>query len=967
MLEGERFHLPPGAAETKQNEWRKVLERHGAAVVVDSAAGAASDDGDRAGDGERDANGDDAAAAQRAAKQDRPFVHVCEDFTSSQFQRLFRQRKRIVHPQWLIELQKGMARKPPGLSGAAMRSTCFEGMVFAFSGLSKEKLKECRMKVEQLSGECVDKLSEYIGQHQGNSGGVHLVAATAMSNAYGLARRLQVPIVTPQFVDECWKRCRVMPCGDFKTACFAGTVVCITGFTDISTRKRFEQVVGAQGGRYQGELNTNVTHLVAKRKEGPKYEYAKEQKIRIVSEQWFAECVRQGVLLDPNRYPVPEGAARAHRYGRRPSTVANTVVTGGATANQTTSCGMPSRSAGTHGALTGAEDGGEVRQDRTVQMDTDDGGGAGGEVNAHSTGVGADDEGDDGGSSSDGEVPTHFESVRASILGFGADETLQLRQLIVGGGGTYLSEMALGFTTHVVVGPSLSHGERVDVAASAASEAALATTAAWVRASSRAECALDLDDDDFKASLPGAPPAHDAAPAAPRGRRQGTAGGGRRTASNRRGNSGTLSAQERGAKAFGANWTIVVSRYEDSDREDVADMAHRIGASSDEDLKRSKATHLVVPYMDLENRKVKRALDWNLTIVTIDWLRACLKARKELPTDGFVPPEPPIVRAPAGAPAPAAAPAAVPRLPPQPTSRPGRSPALRSTLVGVGATGVGAAAPIAHGMRQGSQRSLAHGSGSAPSSVPGFEKHDPWSAYDSQMAGENPPQRQQLPPPAGDVAAHPASVIVGSALAGSAAVGKRVPPPAAAAKAHASPSAHGGQARRTSGGRTSDDLANALNGLAGLFAGPKSGGRADGEVPSRDVLNAPTELALPLSQFPAGGDVDPSPGRDAEADVRGRRGQRKRSRQGEEGAGGDSGKAEAAGRVTRRRSNRRRQSSPPAFASTQADTQVIGYENVENAATTPGGDADANVPRKSTKKILAKMRGMAERRNRQPS
>lgn len=289
----------------------------------------------------------------------------------------------------------------------------------------KDVLRACRKQVEQLSGRCARSLAAHISDNGGQAANVHLVAANAASESYRVAQSLRVPIVRREYIGECWKQRRVLPWADHRPKVFTGQRICITGFSDMTKRQNFQKLTHENNGRYQGELNQSVTHLVARCKAGAKYEYAVQNgRPHVVSEQWFAECVRQQVLLSPDRYLPPDpGAAAAEtdlrsrsRREQPTTTVANTLAT-------------RTQATGGAGTVSMATAGDASGQEGTVQA----GGGPADEATAQAPGGrndGCDDDSSSGSDSDSSELQQCFELVRAAVIGFAGEEAIALRRKV---------------------------------------------------------------------------------------------------------------------------------------------------------------------------------------------------------------------------------------------------------------------------------------------------------------------------------------------------------------------------------------------------------------------------------------------------------------------------------------------------------------------------------------------------------
>ncbi|KAK4187155.1 putative S-M checkpoint control protein rad4 [Podospora australis] len=104
---------------------------------------------------------------------------------------------------------------------------------------------------------------------------------------------------------------------------------CITGIEDPDERQELSDLIEANGGIYTGDLTKRVTHLIAYKPEGRKYQAAKKWGLETVSSEWVKDSVERGMILEEKYYdPVlPEqergvGAWNKERHvsllGKRP-------------------------------------------------------------------------------------------------------------------------------------------------------------------------------------------------------------------------------------------------------------------------------------------------------------------------------------------------------------------------------------------------------------------------------------------------------------------------------------------------------------------------------------------------------------------------------------------------------------------------------------------------------------------------
>jgi DNA replication regulator DPB11 len=88
----------------------------------------------------------------------------------------------------------------------------------------------------------------------------------------------------------------------YKLPTFAGLTICITGFDDLNFRAQLQQKIDEEGGKYTGDLTKHVTHLIAYKAEGKKYQYAMQWGKQIVTLQWLKDSLERGMQLDETKY-----------------------------------------------------------------------------------------------------------------------------------------------------------------------------------------------------------------------------------------------------------------------------------------------------------------------------------------------------------------------------------------------------------------------------------------------------------------------------------------------------------------------------------------------------------------------------------------------------------------------------------------------------------------------------------------
>ncbi|GMP79528.1 hypothetical protein CsSME_00035031 [Camellia sinensis var. sinensis] len=118
---------------------------------------------------------------------------------------------------------------------------------------------------------------------------------------------LKKPIVTLNWLHQCWKEHRIVSQESYRVLPFSGLTVCVTRIP-ADERREMEKVVVQNGGKYSAELTKKCTHLVSP--EGDKYKVAKRWgHIHIVTRKWFDQSVSRRVCLNEESYPVQGGSS----------------------------------------------------------------------------------------------------------------------------------------------------------------------------------------------------------------------------------------------------------------------------------------------------------------------------------------------------------------------------------------------------------------------------------------------------------------------------------------------------------------------------------------------------------------------------------------------------------------------------------------------------------------------------------
>ncbi|XP_059630648.1 uncharacterized protein LOC132273665 isoform X2 [Cornus florida] len=119
---------------------------------------------------------------------------------------------------------------------------------------------------------------------------------------------LKKPVVTINWLYQCWKEHRVVPQDLYRVLPFSGLTICVTRIP-ADERKEMEKIIIENGGKYSAELTKKCSHLVCDAPEGDKYKVAKRWgHIHIVSRKWFDQSVARRACLNEESYP-PQGGS----------------------------------------------------------------------------------------------------------------------------------------------------------------------------------------------------------------------------------------------------------------------------------------------------------------------------------------------------------------------------------------------------------------------------------------------------------------------------------------------------------------------------------------------------------------------------------------------------------------------------------------------------------------------------------
>lgn len=139
----------------------------------------------------------------------------------------------------------------------------------------------------------------------------HLIVGSTDTAKYQYVARERedIKVLRPEWIEavrECWINALPLNLGslaqEYRMPTLAGLKICITGFDDLSFRAQLQRNVLENGGEYTGDLTKDVTHLIAAKPEGKKYEYGLQWQKKVVSLKWYKDTLERGMQLDERLY-----------------------------------------------------------------------------------------------------------------------------------------------------------------------------------------------------------------------------------------------------------------------------------------------------------------------------------------------------------------------------------------------------------------------------------------------------------------------------------------------------------------------------------------------------------------------------------------------------------------------------------------------------------------------------------------
>ncbi|KAF3400291.1 S-M checkpoint control protein rad4 [Talaromyces pinophilus] len=176
------------------------------------------------------------------------------------------------------------------------------GVVLCFTSI----LPEQRSKLAEIAGQM-----GAVHKYDLTSDVTHLLVGETNTEKYKFVarERSDVLVLVPEWIEavrQSW-----MDGGDtdlhaleqkYRLPTFHGLSICVTGFEDPSYRNYLQETTIANGAEFRKDLTKTVTHLIAQQASGAKYKFATQWSIKVVSAKWFSDSLERGMILDETRY-----------------------------------------------------------------------------------------------------------------------------------------------------------------------------------------------------------------------------------------------------------------------------------------------------------------------------------------------------------------------------------------------------------------------------------------------------------------------------------------------------------------------------------------------------------------------------------------------------------------------------------------------------------------------------------------
>ncbi|XP_062116606.1 uncharacterized protein LOC133830610 [Humulus lupulus] len=225
--------------------------------------------------------------------------HIISSPDHDKFEDLRAKGCNLLGPQCVFSCAKehrALPKKPGFTCCLAM-----DGVKVMASGFDADEKGKMEKLVSGMGGVFHSKASSDVS---------FVIAKNVLAAKYKWAAHiLKKPVVTADWVYQCWNEHRIVPHESFRVLPLSGLTICVTRIP-ANERKEMEKIIVQSGGKYSAELTKKCTHLISDSPEGDKYKVARRWgNIHIINRKWFDQSVARRARLDEDSYPVQGGGS----------------------------------------------------------------------------------------------------------------------------------------------------------------------------------------------------------------------------------------------------------------------------------------------------------------------------------------------------------------------------------------------------------------------------------------------------------------------------------------------------------------------------------------------------------------------------------------------------------------------------------------------------------------------------------
>ncbi|KAB2037420.1 hypothetical protein ES319_D03G073300v1 [Gossypium barbadense] len=228
--------------------------------------------------------------------------HVISSFDHEKFEDLRTKGCNLIGPQCVISCaNENRALPKQGFSCCL----AMDGLKVLASGFDMDEKVKIEKLVIAMGGVLHTKASLDVS---------FVIVKNVLAAKYKWALNvLKKPIVTIQWLYQCWSEHRVVPQESYRVLPFTGLTISVTGIR-ADERKEIEKLIIQNGGKYSAELTKKCTHLICDVPEGDKYKVARRWgHVHIIVRKWFDQCIARRACLNEESYPVQGGSASSKK------------------------------------------------------------------------------------------------------------------------------------------------------------------------------------------------------------------------------------------------------------------------------------------------------------------------------------------------------------------------------------------------------------------------------------------------------------------------------------------------------------------------------------------------------------------------------------------------------------------------------------------------------------------------------